>query len=342
MGFISRLPRLKDLTDIVALLTAGNDGKALTWNNSGGTFGMTALSSGTGDMTWAIIQASQLANEVMNWPANVGIDIDLVAANQWWDSVGTPSTAATMVDVAGEAGITETWEYAFKCVADANDEGLMQRYTYADQPRIKSGRKLSAIAAVWVATAGKTVTMKLITSASTEVSATATAQAWTIIKCENLTLDGTYVDLQFTADTDTFYVVPLGVNIGEKAVPLPSRALRYVNAYTATVVNAVDPGAAWTDGDFTASTSNLAAMMHGSMSYTNGARITPAAVRRNGSSAAWDNSTFVVRNISTTAGGSASFSCILDDGQILEFIGSSTAGDTETVTIGVTGWWEWA
>ena len=47
MGFITRLvDQLKDLADVVGLLTAGNDGKALTWNNGAGAFGMSALGGG--------------------------------------------------------------------------------------------------------------------------------------------------------------------------------------------------------------------------------------------------------------------------------------------------------
>ncbi|MCK9357094.1 MAG: hypothetical protein M0R22_08150, partial [Dehalococcoidia bacterium] len=76
------------------------------------------------DVTWTIIQASQLVNEVMNFPSYGGIDEDLDALSLWWDKVGTPSTAVTMVDVAGEGGITETWEYALKTVADAAGEGF--------------------------------------------------------------------------------------------------------------------------------------------------------------------------------------------------------------------------
>lgn len=297
------------------------------------------------NVMWSIIQASQLANEVMNFPANVGIDVDLVAGNLWWDSVATPSTAATMVDVAGEAGITETWEYALKCVADGNGDGLYQRYTYAAQPRIKSGRALSAIAAVWVGTAGRTVTMKLITSASTEVSATATAQTWTIIKAENLTLDGTYVDLQFTVDgADTFYVVPLGVNIGSKAVPLPPRGLIVIDKATEVVSN-VDPGgspAGYIDVDVTAATSALATMVELWMYYKN-ATITNSvlAVRRNGS-AATGSVIQVMYTISTAIAQTGRALCCLDDGQIFEYGTTAEATDTETLYIVVDRYWEWA
>lgn len=285
--------------------------------------------------------ASQLVNEVMNWPANVGIDLDLVAANQWWDSVATPSTAATMVDVAGEAGITESYEYALKCVADGSGDGLYQRYTYADQPRLKSGVTVSAIAAVWVGTAGRTVTMTLANQDSGTTTATATAQAWTIIKAEGHTCSGTYLDLQFTVDgASDVYVVPLGLCIGAKAFPLPARGLRYVEKYAAAVVNNVDPGAAWTDLDLTSSTSALAAMAIIHVNYMNTSAAGPVYLRRNGDSgtgAAYE----VGRSTAASVFCSTISNIVLDDGQICEFVGGS-AGLVEQTYMNLRGYLEWA
>lgn len=303
---------------------------------------------GSGDMTWAIVQAMQLCNEVMGYPSMVGIDVDLAAAAQWWDSVGTPTTAVTMVDVAGEAGITETWEYALKCVVDDAAEGFYQRYTYADQPRIKSGRKLSAIAAVWVGTAGTTVTMKLVTSASTEVSATATAQAWTIIKCEGLTLDGTYVDLQFTADTaDTFYVVPLGVNIGEKAVPLRPRGFRYIRKAAETVAHDLHGSGAQarSDLDLTAVSGSLAAMANltacmklsgtGEFGYHVYPNFWAAGAAQASQRRLWAYDASGRQDI-------ASFEIPLDDQQVIEDELTVWNGSTiSELYLYINGYWEW-
>jgi len=299
---------------------------------------------GLGDVTWAIIQASQLVNEVMNYPSYGGIDEDLATLNLWWDKVGTPTTAVTMVDLAGEGGSTETWEYALKTVCDAAAEGFYQRYTYADQPRIKSGRKLSAIAAVWVGTAGTTVTMKLITDNPTEVSATATAQAWTIIKCESLTLDGTYVDLQFTTDTaDTFYVVPLGVCIGEKAVPLPPRLGRWDGVIVDAIVNGVDPGGAdYTDLDLTANTSPLTFAVQLLGIYANATAASQSLnIRQNGT--ADDASTSIVRTIAASGSASRGHKLVwLDDGQVCEWKTTGAAANNESVSISLVGYQEWA
>jgi len=299
---------------------------------------------GSGDVTWAIIQASQLANEVMGWPADTAIDLDLDAKKRWWRKVGTPTTAPTMVDVAGESGITETWEYALKCVADASGEGLYQRYTYADQHRVKSGCKLSAIAAVWVGTAGRTVTMKLITSASTEVTSTATAQGWTVIKCENLTLDGTYADLQFTIDgADTFYVVPLGCNVGEKAVPLPPRGERHVTLLTHALVKTltgIGNENTWTDIDCTTASSPLATRgnfayrvdQYNSYSFV-------CYVRWSGSASlltlSYTNSTFRKPQ-------EAFIVIPFNDEQIFQYNLGSDGGTLSNGTIVLIDYWEWA
>lgn len=188
---------------------------------------------------------------------------------------------------------------------------------------------------------GRTVTMKLITSNPTEVSATATAQAWTIIKCEGLTLDGTYVDLQFTIDgADTFYVVPLGVNIGEKAAPLSPRGLRYVASLSPTnVVNGADPGASWTDVDVTAITGALACAAVLNCTHLVNATGKLLSIRLNGQA---NSLTIISQSVSTSYAMSGNGIVALDDGQVFEYVGSDVAANTEQIWISVSGWWEWA
>lgn len=292
----------------------------------------------------SVLQSLSLQNEVMNFPANVGIDIDLDAANQWWDKVGTPTAAVFMTDIAGESGITETYEYALETTADASGEGFSQRYTYADQPRIKSGLALSAIAAVWVGTAGRTVTMELTTSASTTVTATATAQAWTVIKCENLTLDGTYVDLKFTVDgADTFYVVPLGVNLGTKALRLPPRGLRRVQMPTTVIVLTLTgkgDEATWTDIDLTSNTSALAAVAEANFYLYDPADVFVINVRANGST---DTANRLAVTLNPAQVQLNSVLIATDDAQIFEYYldraaGTGTLGEGD---IQVSAYWEW-
>jgi hypothetical protein len=286
-------------------------------------------------------------NEVMNFPANVGIDIDLDAANQWWGKVGTPTAAVFMTDVAGESGITETYEWALETTTDASGEGFYQRYTYADQPRVKAGCKLSAMAAIWVGTAGRTVTMELTTSASTTVTATATTQGWTICRCENLTLDGTYVDLKFTVDgADTFYVVPLGCNIGERALTLPSRNLRFCNKATVDVVSLTGKGdeATWTDVDCTSNTSNLAALLNLRVYLGEDVEHFALYMRRNGSSESLGEVTKAGGQVYGDAEQSwNSFQFLCDDEQIVEYYLDRISGTGTLLSGGIQieSYWEW-
>jgi hypothetical protein len=302
-----------------------------------------AGSGGAGDVTWAIIQASQLVNEFKGYPSLVGIDVDLDAANLWWDKVGTPSTAVTMVDVAGEAGLTETYEYALKTVTDAASEGLSQIWTYADEPRVKSGRKLSAMCAIWSVSA-LSVTAKLVNSDASETAASAvTAAAWTIVKVENHSLAGTSCTFQVTAAAaGTFYVVPLGACIGEKAVPLGPRGTRYIDKGTDSVVNNADPADTnFADVDVSAATSPLACMV--TIFGTNqgsDANVRHVYVRRKGSAVAASNHQHLSSGNGTEIKFGGSRTIALSDGQFYQYAANNASANA--VYQHVIGYWEWA
>lgn len=297
-----------------------------------------------GDLAFAVIQASQLVNEIMNFPSLEGAND---AQPEWWTEADGNATL-TEVDVAGES-ITENYERCLKCVVATANSYFYQRYTYADQPRVKSGRVLSAIFAVW-SVSSVSARIRLITSASTTVvSSTTTAAGWTILTAENLTLDGTYVDIRCEVDVGTAYFVPLGINIGPKAFPLPPRPLVRRWSDPTEVLNvdgAADP-AAWTDIDCTAATSNLAvwAICFFRVNEADASTTYFLDVRRNGSSKAIDAQSALAR-----AGGVApadedrgQFEIILDAGQIFEYILDRTAGasNLDIGRISVTGWLEW-
>jgi hypothetical protein len=305
----------------------------------------TGTSGGGGDVLWSIIQASQLVNEIKGWPPCVTSGSNLATLNLWWDVQGTPTTGPTVVPPLYE-GITNTFSLALKITADAAGEGLYQRWTFADEPRVKSGRTLSALVAIWSVSA-VSVTAKLINSDASETAAPAvTAAGWTIVEVPNHTLAGTYCDLQITADgAGTFYVVPLGVNIGARGVPLSPRPVKYVDIGTNAVVNNVDPGGAdWTDVDLTAYTSNLCCAVQISAMYGAAAVSNNLDVRRNGDTKEADGSMVVARTVSVTATVLA-FGVrytILDDGQIFEYKTGVAAGVEEHVYFSIIGYYEWA
>lgn len=292
---------------------------------------------------WSAILASQLVNEVKGWPPIVNTG-SLSTLGLWWDDVGTVSVGAAVIPVASE-GITENYAQAMKIVASTGSSGVYQRYTYANEPRVKSGRKLSALVAIW-SVGGASITAKLVNSDASSTSATAvTTAAWNIVEIPNHTLAGTYCDLQITvAAAGTFYVVPLGVNIGTRGVPLRPRGGIYKSANGA-LVTAVDPGGAdWTDVDTTTVTSNLAYMvqLHG-LYYNATNEQSSLSIRRNGSTEGPALGNELCRSGTTAhavlVAGIGVFNC--DDGQIVEYKTNRPAGDNENVYINSMGWWEW-
>ena len=293
---------------------------------------------------WAAIQAAQLCNEVMNHPSLEGADNTLP---EWWENGA--NSALTEVDIAGEAGITETWERGLKVATTAVAAYSYQRYTYADQPRIKSGRALSAIFAVW-SVGGIAARIRLITSAGTTVvSANTTAAGWTILTAENLILDGTYVDIRMEADSGTAYFVPLGINVGAKAIPLKPRNLRHRNAgINKASLRSLSGGTGdvgFADRDLSATTSNLAVYAQLRVNMV-----------ENGTT---DNFFYHARaNGSTDSGGlteicnvmnadnnndKAEWTQWLDDQQIYEeyFQRSAGAGGLDYGDLFLIGWYEW-
>lgn len=312
-----------------------------------------------GSSTWSDWQSSvanrsaTLQNEVKGWPplVQIGSGFDLVTNNQWWDDEGTPTTKATAVPSSGEAGLDAKFTEVIKCVTDAVDEGFNQRYTYADEPRIKSGAVISAL--LWVATTsgGSGITVKLRNSggSSTSGSVVATDGDWSLIVVEDHTCSGTYVELVVTKDASgTFYAGgPITVMVGADATALPQRGLRYVYrdpVLTLDLANAADPNT-WTDEDITGDTSNLAviAQLHFRMRETDASTTYLFDVRRNGSSKALatDQAIAVVQVSMTEL--RAFWNQLLDDGQVFEYILDRIAGasNLDVGSLYVDAWWEW-
>lgn len=287
---------------------------------------------------WAAIQASQLVNEVMNFPS---IEVANDTQPDWWTEADANATL-TEVDVAGE-GITETYARAHKLVVASANSYHYQRYTYADQQRIKSGRKLSAIFAVW-SVGSVSARIRLITSAATTiVSSTTTTAGWTVLTAENITLDGTYVDIRCEVDVGTAYFVPLGINIGARAVPLPPRPQVFKALETTVMVKdltGIGDEVTWTDVDCTASTSALAisVVIMCRMFESDAGDDFILAVRRNGSAEAFGASTNGVLRVIGGTGANVltaynTFEFPVDSGQIFEYYLDRNAG-TGTLAAG--------
>ena len=297
---------------------------------------------------WTAIQASHLANEVMNFPSIESAD----DTQPWWWSEADANATLTEVDIAGEA-ITETYERGLKVVVATANSYAYQRYTYADQQRVKSGRKLSAIFAVW-SVSSVNARIRLITSASTTVvSSTTSTAGWTILTAENLTLDGTYVDIRLEVDVGTAYFVPLGINIGSRAFPLPPRGTQLRSATTTVVkyLTGLGDEVTWTDVDCTSASSPLAVsvLLMCRMFDSTAGYDWILAVRINGSSEAFGASTNAVLRVGNTSNLAStaynSFEFPVDDQQIFEYYLDRNAGTPNTLPAGaisLRGYREWA
>lgn len=281
---------------------------------------------------------AQLTNEVKGWPPVVNTG-DLDALKLWWRKVGTPTLAPSVVAVSGE-GITETYKLAIKVTTDAGSEGMSQVWTYADEPRLKSGRVMSALVAIWCV-GGVSVTAKLVNSDASHTDAAAvTAAAWTLVEIPAHALAGTTCTLQITASgAGTFYVVPLGANIGTRAFALPPRPLRFVTTL-GTLVNGVDPnGADYTDVDATASSSPLAAILYLMYQYRHGGGPNRTCwIRRNGTVNNWT----VIYEYATNIHMRQPIVIACDDEQVFEYKTWGSAPESETAYIWIYGYWEWA
>lgn len=282
--------------------------------------------------------ANTFQNEVMNWPAMEDAD---GAQPEWWE-VGANCTL-TDEDIAGE-GITENYERCLKVVTTADNAHAYQRFTYADQPRVKAGLPMSAAFAVW-AVGGDAARVRLQSSVgSIGVSVDTVAAGWTILTVENIILDGTRVDVYLEVDTGTAYFVPLGVTMGEVALSLGPRGLRHRNkdsSVTVKTLTGLGDEATWTDIDCTASTSNIAAMAQLEVNMVEAVDDFTLAVRRNGAAGATG---FEVAHVFSDAEAAANaFVIILDDGQVFEYYLDRLAGaaNLDYGIISLCGWWEW-
>lgn len=280
------------------------------------------------------------ANEVRNFPSMEGAD---AAQPEWWEESGAGATL-TEEDVAGEL-ITETWERALKLVTTGDDYAY-QRYTYADEPRLKVGRVVSARVAVW-AVGGATARVRIASSiGSLGVEATTDAE-WEILTVEAIVLDGTYVELRLEVNTGTAYFVPLAFGIGQAAPhDLAPRGLRFrwQDAVSVKTLTGLGDEATWTDIDVTAATSPLAAIAVGTSLVSEPTDGYALYFRRNGSAQGTTNLTARGKADAAMTGDYNEWTMLLDDQQVFEYFLDrySGAGTLDVGTIAVCAWWEWA
>jgi len=284
------------------------------------------------------LQGYQLVNEFRNFPKYEGA---LSTLPFWWQK----SASATVTDVAvsGESGITETYARSLKVVTTVNGHYAAQRFTYADEPRLKSGRTASMIVAVW-SVGSVAARIRLQSSVgSLGVSSDTTTAGWTILSVNGVTLNGTYVEPRFEVDNGTAYFVPLGMNIGPYAIPLPQRkgVDRYKENTDYITASAVADPNTWTDADLTTATSPLAFMAEVTFDFIKAnASGWDIYERGKGSSGALRVAT--TGNVNQTVRAISNRMVLLDDSQIMQYnVDRWTGANTGDWSIHVFGYREW-
>jgi hypothetical protein len=327
-------------------VTRGVEGTTAATHNNGAAVVHVLTAAALGnlllkDINWAAIQSSQLVNEIMNFPS---LEKANDAQPEWWEVSGV---TLTEVDILGES-LTETYARGLKVVTASNSQYGYQSYVYADQPRIKSGRTVSALAAVW-SKSGTNARIRLVdSSGSLVVSSTATASPWAILTAENALLSGSSVQLRLEVDSGSAYFVPLGLNIGANALPLPPRGLTYRSISGSPIIEETLSGLnnrTWADVDLSADTSNLTVRGQMNVFMLEGTAGDDFRyfVRRNGTSAS--NITSIRAEVRGTGAQVAnnSFDTLLDDGQVYEtqVTRESGTGTIDYGTVSLVGYWEW-
>lgn len=296
------------------------------------------------------VESNPAVNEIRNFPSLEKADD---AQPEWWEEADGNATL-TEVDLSGES-ITEYHERALKVVVASANSYAYQRFTYADEPRLKSSKAVSLAVAVWSVSSVSARVRVQSSGGSLGVSSDTTAAAWTILTVENVTLNGTTVDVRMEVDIGTAYFVPLGFIVGSVAPnvvlsPRPTRTVWLDTAAEVKVLDSLADEATWTDVDVTANTSALACRAHCQAHLRDSGTAADAYslhVRRNSSSEAQADANMVAHLLlPATADAVAlnSFSVILDDAQIFEYYFDRVAGSNslDAGEISLRAWDEWA
>lgn len=285
-----------------------------------------------------------VVNEIRNYPSIEGADD---AQPEWWEEADANATL-TEVDLAGE-GITEKYERALKVVVASANSYAYQLFTYADEPRLKSGKTYSVAVDVW-SVSSVSARVRLQSSAgSLGASSDTTAAAWTRLEVEGVALNGTTVQLRLEVDVGTAYFVPLGLVEGSEAptTQLRPRSLRYRYATSRPTIENLNgsTGKAVADLDLTANTSPLAVRAHCHVWGFDAASGEEwyYYTRQNGSSST-DKETNIRLGLTATSTHNVGwFTEILDDSQIMEtaLIRQTGSGTCSALEVVLEGWDEW-
>jgi len=199
-------------------------------------------------------------NLIKNSPGQIITD---GAEPQWWDD--TTDATITDEDTAGE-GIPDIHERCFKVVTTANNEEGYQVLTFADEELLDAGVTVVSFGCwVYCASANKASIAIMGANLGVQESAQAGAGAWEWLEVENITLNAAdaSISVYLRVDTGTaYYTMPM-LTVGPEAQPWKPRGLEYIAQDASTEqLNATTGDVAWSDTDCTATSDNLAVLIH--------------------------------------------------------------------------------
>jgi len=277
-------------------------------------------------------------NLAMNFPS---IEFVTNAQPRWWNTAGT---------------IASLWEQTsagpFPRLLRISNPGAPVATDYIYQTHLHtkylkdSNTKISV--GVWFnLPANDTFTMILYDVGGATALATYTKLAvsgWEYAEIKNITIGTTSTQLRIRSDTKNvpgtiyWYIANPVISVGPRVLAFKPRGLVYREKFQGNVLNENPADTNWADVDFSAYLSSLAAKLHLGVDMTSSGATANGYLRPNGSSAAADGATQVVRvPASGLAAGEAIVLC--DAAGVIEE--SVSHADVSVWKLSLKGYWEW-
>lgn len=279
-------------------------------------------------------------NLIRNYPS---LELADGAQPEWWD---VANGTLTEEDATGESlNGSPPNERILKLVQSSGLGELRHEWTPANE-RLLDASESVVSAGVWVynVDADKIVVLLRDSVESDHFQVESTKQG----EWEYLSLSGHKINannlrliIYSPGSSDTIYIANPVLNVGHTPIPFRSRGLVY-QSDPKSVLGATDPGGAgYTTLDLTSLTSNNTVMALLAVQYYNSTTLNRnIRVRMYGTGDFQGNE--VLKNVATnTVYLTSVVPVLLDDGQRLEYKSNAVAGDTESVRMGMRGYWEW-
>lgn len=258
------------------------------------------------------------------------------ATPMWWS---TSNGTLTEEDATGEGVPATKNERIFKLVTSAASGYAYQEFVPANERLLRASvTKVSAGVWVYFTTAG-TVTFRLKDSVSGVLASDATSltSGWNWLEVRNVTIGANTLrwELEYSVNAATVYFANPMLNTGPRVNSYRPRGFVFKQK-NVILANSVDPNGGSITIDVTSQASPNTAMVQIQGLYVN--QTSDQAIlkvgRLNGPS-----QNFITGIQSKGLRSETAFLC--DDQQRISISSTAAAGDTESVYITLTGYWEW-